>query len=98
MIVSIYTKETAELTPMSENIDPDTGVRIKGTKRNIKGFFSGRTKMFRNELQEGTVSDQIFVTEELINIGDLINGREVKAVRPVKQLYTDTIIYYEVLL
>lgn len=92
-----YMTMIAELTPMSETIDPDTGVRKKGTKRNIKCFIYGDTKMYRNEHGEGTVSNQTVLTMEDIHIGDLINRREVKSVQPYSE-FDGTGTFYEVLL
>lgn len=71
---------TATYTPMSADIDRTTGVRRKGTPRDIKCFIFGQVKMYRNDAGEATVSDQTCITQEKVEVGDLINGREVKAV------------------
>lgn len=92
-----YMTMTAKLTPMSETIDPDTGVRKKGTKRDIKCFIYGKTKMYRNANGEATVSEQTAITMEQIHVGDLINGREVKSVQQYNE-FDGTGTFYEVLL
>lgn len=92
-----YMTMTAEYTPMTTTLDRTTGVRTKGTPRNIKCFIFGKTKMYRNAAGEATVSEQTCITMENINIGDLINGREVKSVQQYNE-FDGTGTFYEVLL
>ena len=92
-----YMTMTAEYTPMSTEIDRTTGVRVNGTPRDIKCFIFGKTTMYRNAAGEATVSEQTCITMEAVAVGDLINGREIKAV----QLYNEfngTDTFYEALL
>ena len=80
-----YMTMKATYTPMSDTIDPDTGVRTKGKDEEIKCFIHGKMKMYRNANGEAVVSDQTVLTMHTVNVGDIINGREVKNV----QLYND---------
>ena len=92
-----YMTMTATHTPMSETIDPDTGVRTKGEPVSIKCFIYGKTKMYRNANGESTVSNQTVLTMSEIKVGDLINGREVKEVQQYNE-FDGTGTFYEVLL
>lgn len=92
-----YMTMKAQHTPMSETIDPDTGVRTKGTQHEIDCFIYGKVKMFRNNQGEATVSTQTVLTMEDVKVGDIINGNEVKEVQQYNE-FDGTNTFKEVLL
>ena len=79
------------------NINPDSGLRKADTERVIKCYIYGAHKLYRSATGELTASEQTVLTKEVVNVGDYINGHEVKSVETFSE-FDGQIAYYGALL
>ena len=97
MNYNTYMTMKATYIPMTETLDPDTGVRKKGQQTEIACFIYGKHKLVRNTTGEATVSEQTVLTMTPVKVGDIINGHEVMSVQQYNE-FDGTGTYYEALL